>query len=202
MSSLNRIIFSFLIVGCIFGATRVYAQEQLPLSSVIAEMASPGASANAIVHKKDSEELEQYILPYPGILADHPLYSIKKIRDVILEFLISDPVRKIEFYLLQSDKDVNASIFLSEKKAYPSMQRSLESALVYKKKAIDRMSDISTRPGALPEFIVSRSVLSLEKHMIVLQEMQNIESKDIQSFVVSHQSQLKSLLEKARSVNR
>ena len=82
------------------------------------------------------------------------------------------------------------------------MQRSLESALVYKKKAIDRMSDISTRPGALPEFIVSRSVLSLEKHMIVLQEMQNIESKDIQSFVVSHQSQLKSLLEKARSVNR
>lgn len=53
-----------------------------------------------------------YPLPYPGLLPDNPLYVFKAIRDKIIEFLISDPAKKAEFYLLSSDKRVNTGYYL------------------------------------------------------------------------------------------
>ena len=57
----------------------------------------------------------EYFLPYPGILPDHPLYFLKVLRDRILDFLIKDPVKRIEFNLLMADKRLNMGIFLMEK---------------------------------------------------------------------------------------
>ncbi len=45
-----------------------------------------------------------YALPYPGILPDHPLYFLKALRDRILGWVISDPIKKVEFNLLMADK--------------------------------------------------------------------------------------------------
>lgn len=45
-----------------------------------------------------------YVLPYPGILPDHPLYMLKIIRDQIVLILSRDPVRKVQIQLLLSDK--------------------------------------------------------------------------------------------------
>ncbi len=56
----------------------------------------------------------EYTLPYPGLLPDHPLYFIKHWRDAILSFLISDPIKKIEFQQLLAEKDLNASIYLAQ----------------------------------------------------------------------------------------
>src|SRR5690242_14827815 len=53
-----------------------------------------------------------YTLPYPGILPDNPLYFFKTLRDNILTFFISDPLKKSSFYLLQSDKRLEASWYL------------------------------------------------------------------------------------------
>lgn len=61
-----------------------------------------------------SSEVE-YFLPYPGILPDHPLYFLKVFRDRLLDFLIKDPVKKMEFYLLMADKRLNMGKFLIEK---------------------------------------------------------------------------------------
>lgn len=54
----------------------------------------------------------EYVLPYPGILPDNPLYVLKTFRDKILEIVIGDPIKKAEFYLLQSDKHLNAAVLL------------------------------------------------------------------------------------------
>jgi len=57
----------------------------------------------------------EYSLPYPGILPDHPLYFLKVLRDRILDILIQDPIKRIEFNLLMADKRLNMGIFLMEK---------------------------------------------------------------------------------------
>lgn len=54
----------------------------------------------------------EYTLPYPGLLPDNPLYFLKAGRDRLIEFLISDPAKKAEFYLLSSDKRLNTGYYL------------------------------------------------------------------------------------------
>lgn len=71
---------------------------------------SPTASPSPEVEKSVN-----YDLPYPGMLPDNPLYFLKGIRDKIIEILISDPVKKGEFYLLSSDKRLNSGYYLIEK---------------------------------------------------------------------------------------
>lgn len=58
------------------------------------------------------EQKNHYILPYPGLLPDSPLYQFKVLRDRIVEFLISDPIKKAQFHILQADKRLNAGIAL------------------------------------------------------------------------------------------
>lgn len=54
----------------------------------------------------------KYELAYPGILPDHPLYKLKVLRDRISVSLMSEPQRKINYYLLQTDKGVLATAML------------------------------------------------------------------------------------------
>lgn len=56
-----------------------------------------------------------YNLPYPGILPDHPLYTIKAIRDKLMDILTRDYIKKANLYLLFSDKRINMAIMLSKK---------------------------------------------------------------------------------------
>lgn len=53
-----------------------------------------------------------YELAYPGILPTSPFYSIKMIRDRIIGYLISDPMKRAEFSLLQADKRLQAGVSL------------------------------------------------------------------------------------------
>lgn len=57
----------------------------------------------------------KYDLAYPGILPDNPLYKLKVLRDKITTFLIDDPLKKIDFYLLQTDKGILAAAMLIDK---------------------------------------------------------------------------------------
>ena len=54
----------------------------------------------------------KYNLAFPGILPDNPLYKLKVLRDKISLGLISDPTKKIEFLLLQTDKGILATAML------------------------------------------------------------------------------------------
>lgn len=54
----------------------------------------------------------KYDLAYPGILPDNPLYKLKVLRDKIIVQTIMDPEKKVNFYLLQTDKGILASAML------------------------------------------------------------------------------------------
>jgi hypothetical protein len=66
---------------------------------------------------QETIETISYTLPYPGILPDNPLYSIKMIRDRIVLFLISDKIKRSQFNLLQADKRLQAGVYLFQKDA-------------------------------------------------------------------------------------
>ncbi len=89
------LIFAFLFVF----ASSSYAQTST-------------SSPSATVTPKPAAQTVEYELPYPGMLPDNPLYNLKALRDRIIEFLISNPYKKAEFYLLSSDKRFNSGYYL------------------------------------------------------------------------------------------
>lgn len=95
------IIISAVIIlfACFFGNTR--AQSPTPEKTI-----KPTPTPKTI----------DYNLAYPGMLPDSPIYKLKVLRDKITEKLISDPAKKVEFYLLQTDKQILAASMLADKK--------------------------------------------------------------------------------------
>ena len=92
----KKLMTIFLIVISIFLSS---------MSTLAQEEASEASS---------SQEIE-YTLPFPGILPDHPLYFLKLFRDKVLDFLVQDPIKRIELDLLMADKRLNMGSFLMEK---------------------------------------------------------------------------------------
>lgn len=80
--------------------------------TVLAQEATPTPTQDK---KVTTQTFIKYDLAYPGILPDHPLYKLKVLRDKISVGLISDPQKKIDFYLLQTDKGILAAAMLIDK---------------------------------------------------------------------------------------
>lgn len=121
---MKKIFLSFIFFIIIFSSS-VYAQTEIPIPTL---SATPTPTP-AIV---------EYQLPYPGILPGSPLYSIKMLRDRIMELLISDPLKKSSFYLLQADKRVSSSIMLFEKGDQDLGQTTLSKAQNYLEKSLEK----------------------------------------------------------------
>ncbi|MEK7165338.1 MAG: hypothetical protein AAB874_00840 [Patescibacteria group bacterium] len=96
------------MIGKIFGILCTAAFFAIFFSMALAQEATPLHSSNAF-------QPVNYALPYPGILPGHPLYFIKRFRDLLLSLLISNPVRKVEFYILMADKHLSTGVVLKEK---------------------------------------------------------------------------------------
>lgn len=98
---MKKILLSFAIIF-------LFTLGVLPVKSSFAEEeASPTEPAAAKKIKYD--------LAYPGMLPDNPLYKLKVLRDKVIGFMISDPNKKIDFYLTQVDKGILASAMLIDK---------------------------------------------------------------------------------------
>lgn len=99
---MKKSILSFLFVFIlIFAAKNLYAQEIAITQTSEIQTSSP-TSVN-------------YDLTFPGILPNHPLYKLKVLRDKISAAIISNPLKKIDFYLLQTDKGILAAAMLVDK---------------------------------------------------------------------------------------
>lgn len=102
---MKRIILLLVIFSAIF----THPAFALNDSQNIVELDKLKATESAL-----DDGVDEYQLPYPGILPDNPLYPIKTLRDRVVSFLISDPLKKAEFNLLQADKRLQAGIYLIE----------------------------------------------------------------------------------------
>ena len=94
---MKKIFFSALLICFLILPTVTQAQENLTPSPTSAPM------------------FIEYKLAYPGMLPDNPLYKIKVLRDKISLALIADPLKKIDYLLLQADKGILATAILIDK---------------------------------------------------------------------------------------
>lgn len=113
-----------------------------------------------------------YTLPYPGILPDNPLYFLKALRDRIIIFFISDPVKKGSFYLLQSDKRLESSWYLLKKgKAKQDLALStLSKSTNYFDLAVGQVQT-AKQAGQDTSDLITRLQDSLSKHILVVGQM-------------------------------
>ena len=88
-----------------------------------------------------SENNVNYELPYPGLLPDNPLYLLRVVRDKTVGFLISDPLKKTEFDLLQANKRLNAGIFLFNKGKTSLALSTVSKAENYFTQALDQIEE-------------------------------------------------------------
>ncbi len=141
--------------------------------SVTAVEASPSPSSVAASPQPSMEQgkKDQYILPYPGILPDHPLYFIKRLRDFLLDKLVVDPVRKAELYILQADKRLNMGIFLVGKQKEALAEETISKGEKYLNGAVYGLLALKTTGGDVPQFVVERLEKSLAKHSDVVADL-------------------------------
>lgn len=117
-----------------------------------------------------NQDKVEYNLPYPGILPDHPLFFLKRLRDKILEITTRDTMKKAELYLLLSDKRVAMAQALSnvgkEKQGIDALR---EAELYFAK--IPSLIEISKKQGvSASDDFIQRIKLSNEKHKEVIEE--------------------------------
>lgn len=168
---MKKFILSMLVFGllmAIIPPLSIRAQSVSPATT--GKGGSPQGTATGAAVPLPAEK-SGYLLPYPGILPDHPLFFLKKFRDTIVEWLISDPLRKGEFYLIQADKSVNTAVFLMNKNNPEAAVASLVLAGDYRQQALAQLKPASdagkdTRP------LIDRMKLAVIKHQEVMSELQ------------------------------
>lgn len=110
-----------------------------------------------------------YDLPYPGLLPDHPLYTIKAIRDKLLDVLTRDYQKKVELYLLFSDKRIVMSLDLIEKGKDKLALTTLSKGEKYFLK-IPFLFEMSKKQGVEPTGeLVYKTKLSNTKHREIIE---------------------------------
>ena len=113
----------------------------------------------------------EYTLPYPGVLPDHPVYWLKAIRDRVLDFLIVDPLRKAEFYLLQADKRLGMGVSLVEKGNSKLAEETISKGEKYLWQAVTNLVAVKAGGKEVPKYIIDRLIGSVAKHEEVLTEL-------------------------------
>jgi len=134
---MKKFLLTF-ILFLIFISSNSYAQTEIPIASI-----TPTQSP--------SKGPVQYELPYPGVLPGALLYNLKAVRDRIIEFLMSDPSKKSNFYLLQADKRLSASIMLFDRGKNVLAETTLSKSQNYLEKAIDKAEKVSNLKGRFGE---------------------------------------------------
>lgn len=147
----------FIVAVFVIGSTSVARAQELVLTSTPEVSVTPAAVG--------------YQLPYPGLLPGHPFYQLKIFRDKLMSILISNPVKKAEFDLLQSDKRFEAAHVLVLKGKIDVAKNTLSKAQNYFEEAIDKAAD-ARKEGMDIHALATRLALADEKHREVLKTME------------------------------
>lgn len=139
----------------------------------IATSESTISTSSVTVTPAQDTRVSDYQLPYPGILPDSPFYFLKITRDRIVDFLISDPVKKAAFDILESDKRLSAGMTLLQE--HPSKEAMAEETISkaenYAVDALARIKD-AKRQGLSADENIQKLILSSKKHVLVLQQLE------------------------------
>lgn len=152
-------------------------------------------STEAVMTKK-----VEYQLPYAGILPDNPLYFIKAARDRVMDFLIVDPIRKAEFYILQGDKRLGMTVQLLDKGNTTLAETTLSKGETYMEKAVSTVVNHKAGGKEVPGYLVDRLTRSLAKHSEVLTDRLSIAADPAKGFIFGILEQIKKLQTEAEKI--
>lgn len=118
-----------------------------------------------------SDQQINYELPYPGILPNNPLYSVKSARDSIMQWMMRDNIKKAQLRLQISDKNVRGAQMLLKEKDYERAEKILRNGEQIFEKAIEDALNAKEQ-GASPtsEFKEKLKISNL-KHREVIHEI-------------------------------
>ena len=146
----------------------VFAVVLISILNISAEKVSAQATPTPV----------EYILPYPGILPDHPLYFIKKLRDETLLFFNRSPQKKVNILLLLADKKLVMGQMLLEEQKKEIAVMVLTEAENHFIKLIPFLIDMKDE-NTLPVNIIDKVELSIKKHKEIIDGLKsNMQNED------------------------
>lgn len=119
----------------------------------------------------------EYNLPYPGLLPDNPLYYLKAIRDNVLKFFISDPLKKADFDLLSANKRLVAAQFLLQRGRVSLSITTLSKSGNYFDDAISNIQ-MAKKQGANTSSLLTELFKAAQKHQEVIRSMEKNQKGD------------------------
>lgn len=122
----------------------------------------------------------KYDLAYPGILPDNPLYKLKVIRDKITAVLITDPYKKTDFYLLQTDKGILAGAMLIDKNKIDLALQTILKAEHNYTLLTQQLYKFRQKPDA--SFFINLKTASLKHQEILASLIKRVPEKNKQAF--------------------
>ncbi len=140
-----------------------------------------------------------YILPYPGLLPDSPFYFLRATRDRVISFLITEPLKKAEFDLLQADKMLSAGIYLGDKKKYELAVTSISKGENYFESAIAQAVQ-ARKEGKPVGDIAAQLYNSARKHQEVLKELETKTSGSLRASFVEEEKRAAVFEKKAKLI--
>ncbi len=144
----------------------------------------------------------EYSLPYPGILPGHPFYFFKTIRDKVSGFFISNPLKKAEFNLLQTDKGfASAQTLLDQKQDKVKILSVLDEALTYFKDALTKIEE-ANKQGMETKALTQKLAMANRKHQEMLSSMVQITREKDKQLFISRLEKVKAFGKQVKKLDR
>lgn len=136
-----------------------------------------------------------YALPFPGILPNHPLYFFKSLRDTLIEKMITNDIKKAEFYILQADKQLQMSLLLVDGKSTELAVSTRNNAYMFREKSFATLTSAKEKNIEIPRYVIEKLLVSAKKHKEVLQDKM-IDVNEITNLIVKIEALLTALRDK------
>lgn len=157
-------------------------------------------SSMSLQQSSQSSEMKiDYQLPYPGLLPDSPFYFFRALRDRIVSFLITDPIKKAEFNLLQTDKRISAGLLLAKEKKYELANTTISKALNYFEEALSKTKE-AKKEGQPVKDMAARLYLSSLKQQEVLKDLISKTSGKIKEIFLEELKRAEELGKRAKAI--
>lgn len=176
---MKKNIFSFLFLVLLSLFFPLVNRSPVQIHAVVQSVPTPTV---ALIQPVVANVTVEYVLPYPGILPTHPLYFLKMMRDQIVEALISDPVKRADFYITQADKKLSMALALSDAKKSKEMLRAIDDALTLRQKSIKQLEELRGANQEIPGYISDQLTRSLSKHLEVITQLKQ-DKKALQDLI-------------------
>lgn len=148
---------------------------QLSLFALFSLLLRPVAASDSQVYDTLSfpspkpQEIS-YILPYPGILPDNPLYPLKMVRDRLLFILTRDPVRRVNLEIHLGDKRLAMGKVLWDRQMYDLGNVTIAKGEVYLLTATKSYETLNKTKSA-PPGLIEKLETACNKHEQVIEAL-------------------------------